>query len=84
MQRFTEPAGVSGGVAGGLGVGGSAMKWAVFSPDGKQVLTASDDGTARLWDLSSGMQLQVFSEPTGESMNSAWFSPDGTADRDLE
>jgi WD40 repeat protein len=78
VQTFTEPAGVSGGVAGGLGVGGSPVKWAVFSPDGKQVLTASGDGTARLWDLGSGRQLQVFYEPTGESMNSAWFSPDGT------
>ena len=78
VQVFTEPAGVSGGVAGGLGVGGSAMRWAVFSPDGKQVLTANDDGTARLWDVSSGKQLQVVSEPTGEAINDAWFSPDGT------
>ena len=78
VQAFAEPAGVSGGVAGGLGVGGSTMRWAVFSPNGKQVLTVSEDGTARLWDLRSGRQLQVFYEPTGESMNSAWFSPDGT------
>ena len=77
MRVFTEPAGVSGGVAGGLGVGGSAMRWAVFSPDGKQVLTANDDGTARVWDVSSGKQLQVVSEPNGEAINDAWFSPDG-------
>ena len=28
-----------------------------FSPDGNQVLTASSDGTARLWDAASGREL---------------------------
>jgi WD40 repeat protein len=78
VQGFTEPAGVVGGVAGGLGVGGEAMRWAAFSPNGQQVVTANNDGTARLWDVSKGGQLQVFSQPTGESVTSAWFSPDGT------
>jgi WD40 repeat protein len=36
-----------------------------------------DDGTAQLWDISSGRQLQVFSEPSGQGI-SAWFRPDGT------
>jgi len=53
------------------------MHWAVFSPNGRQVLTANDDGTARIWDVHSGRQLRTVSEPTGESLNSAWFSPDG-------
>jgi WD40 repeat protein len=49
---------------------------AQFSPDGQQIVTASWDGTARLWDSASG-------EPVGEPMkhedvvNSAQFSPDG-------
>ena len=77
VQSFQEPAGATGGVA-GTGVSGSPLRWAALSPNGKQVLTVSNDGTARLWDLRSGRQLQVFYEPTGESMNSAWFSPDGT------
>ena len=77
VRGFTEPAGVAGGVAGGLGVGGAAMRWAVFNPDGTQVLTANDDGTVRVWDVRSGKQLQVVSEPTGEAINDAWFSPDG-------
>ena len=77
VQSFEEPAGATGGVA-GTGTSGSPLRWAVLSPNGKQVLTVSNDGTARLWDLRSGRQLQVFYEPTGESMNSTWFSPDGT------
>jgi WD40 repeat protein len=75
VQAFAEPAGASGGVPGAGGA--AAMRWAVFSPNGKQVLTASNDGSARLWDVRSGKQLQVFSEPFGEAINDAWFSPDG-------
>nr|WP_309719579.1 caspase family protein [Armatimonas sp.] len=48
---------------------------AVFSPDGKRVLTAGDQ-TARLWDIATGKEIQTF---TGHSarVNSAVFSPDG-------
>ncbi len=54
----------------------SSVNSAQFSPDGQQVVTASDDKTARLWDASSG-------KPIGEPMKhdttvySAQFSPDG-------
>ena len=47
-----------------------------FSRDGKKVVTASQDATARLWDAMSG-------KPIGEPMKHkafvdyAWFSPDG-------
>jgi WD40 repeat protein len=30
---------------------------AVFSPDGKRVLTASEGNTARLWDAATGKQM---------------------------
>jgi WD40 repeat protein len=30
----------------------------IFSPDGKFILTSSDDGTARLWDLDYHTTMQ--------------------------
>jgi len=58
---------------------------AVFSPDGKLVLTASDDNTSRIYEVASGKELQVLSGHTS-GVNSAVFSPDGklalTASRD--
>lgn len=58
-------------------VGGSTLRWAVFSPDGNRILTASNDGTARIWSARTGKQLQEMSEPTGDALNDAWFSPNG-------
>jgi WD40 repeat protein len=48
-----------------------------FSPDGRRVVTGSENGTARLWDALTG-------QPIGEPMkhdgpiHSAQFSPDGS------
>jgi len=49
---------------------------ASFSPDGKHVVTASADGTARLWDAHSGAP---WGRPLlhAEAVRSAAFSPDG-------
>ena len=49
---------------------------ASFSPDGKRVVTASADKTARVWDAETGKPV---GEPMthGERVYSASFSPDG-------
>lgn len=49
---------------------------AVFSPDGARVLTASDDGTARLWDAATGKEIAVL-RGHESGVISAVFSPDG-------
>jgi FOG: WD40 repeat len=47
-----------------------------FSPDGRQVLTGSKDGTARLWDAQTGQELRRFKGHTFWVWSVA-FSPDG-------
>ena len=46
-----------------------------LSPDGRTVLTASADNTARLWDAQTGQELQQFIGHT-QIINVAEFSPD--------
>jgi WD40 repeat protein len=48
---------------------------AAFSPDGAQILTASWDETAKLWDAFSGKLIVVFAHQG--TVNAAAFSPDG-------
>ncbi len=49
---------------------------AAFSPDGTRVVTASDDGTARLWDVKTGAEIDKL---LGHRVrvSAAAFSPDG-------
>jgi WD40 repeat protein len=49
---------------------------AKFSPDDKHVVTASYDGTAKIWDLSNTQNPIATIEHHG-NVNSAKFSPDG-------
>jgi len=48
----------------------------VFSPDGRHVLTASYDHTARIWDAGNGQLETTLSGHTG-TVRFAAFSPDG-------
>jgi WD40 repeat protein len=55
-----------------------AVKKAAFSDDGKLAITAGDDGTVRIWDVSSG-QCQAVLDAQGAHIQSAILSPDGKA-----
>ena len=47
-----------------------------FSPDGRTVLTGSDDKTAQLWETQTGQPLATYQGHSG-SVRSVAFSPDG-------
>lgn len=57
---------------GHLGIITSAM----FSPDGKRVVSASYDYTIRIWDVETGKELNVLDGHT-DVVSSVTFSPDG-------
>src|SRR5262249_59379951 len=49
-----------------------------FSPDGRWVLTASDDRTARVWDVVTGKPRFAVPLRHGHAVLRASFSPDGS------
>jgi WD40 repeat protein len=59
-----------------LGGHGGWVYSAVYSPDGTMIVSASADGTARIWDARTGLQLRTLSGHQN-SVFSAAFSPDG-------
>jgi glucose/arabinose dehydrogenase len=52
-----------------------SVRHAAFSPDGKLVVTVSDDKTAWLWDVASGQALRQL-QGHQDSVNHAAFRPD--------
>ncbi|KAI0026732.1 quinon protein alcohol dehydrogenase-like superfamily, partial [Vararia minispora EC-137] len=71
-------AGVSnhGGILTRIDVG-SSVNAVAFSPDGTRVVSSSDDHSVRIWDASTGQQVQMLGGHTSWVMSVA-FSPDGT------
>ena len=54
-----------------------AGRFAAFSPEGSRIVTASADGTARVWDAATGKVIAIFSGHQS-SVFFATFSPDGS------
>jgi hypothetical protein len=52
-----------------------AVHCVAFSPDGRQVLTGSEDKTARLWEAATGKRLATLNHDG--SVEAVAFSPDG-------
>lgn len=53
-----------------------AVNFASYSPDGTRVVTASDDGTAKIWDTSTGKETLTLTGHAG-ALKTATFSSDG-------
>jgi hypothetical protein len=54
----------------------SSVMAVAYSPDGKTLLSGSDDKTVKLWDAGTGQELRTFSGHTS-GVDSAAYSPDG-------
>jgi WD40 repeat protein len=55
----------------------SVVTSVAYSADSRRIVTASDDGTTRVWDARSGTTLTVLSRHAGR-VTSAAFMPDGS------
>ena len=62
--------------------GHTSIVWKVlFTPDGKELISVSDDKTIRFWDVASGEPIRVLRPPIGPGhegrLYAAALSPDG-------
>lgn len=58
------------------GHGGDSIGRSTFSPDGKQIATAGDDGTIRLWDAATHRTIETIEAHKGSVHQVVW-SADG-------
>ena len=57
---------------------GAVVSRALFSPDGRRILTTAEDGTARLWNAEGPGEPDVLAGPAEpQAIDAAAFSPDG-------
>jgi WD40 repeat protein len=69
---------VTGQTVGGETTAHTAPAFAVcFSPSANRIVTASDDGTARIWDTATGRELHEL-DHASKWVRTATVSPDGT------
>jgi WD40 repeat protein len=62
---------------GGITPGYERVMSAVFSPDGKSLLTGDLDGTAMIWDVASGKVIRVLGKGDFSGVHALAFAPDG-------
>jgi len=55
----------------------STVYSAAFSPNGAHVVSASADGTARIWDIRDGSELKLLDDHSDQVFG-AFYSPDGS------
>jgi WD40 repeat protein len=77
LDDFTARIFGPSGVAIGVVAHNEAINAAAFSPDGLRIVTASNDGTARIWNISGGDPQQIL-KGNGGKVFDASFSTDGS------